>query len=37
MTIVSNEMLEFVKNELTSIVMRLTNITEKGKAQQNII
>jgi len=34
MTTVSNEMVEFVKQELTPIVMRLTNITEEVEASQ---
>lgn len=34
MTTISNEMIEFVQKELTSIVMQLTNITEEAKASQ---
>ena len=34
MTMVSNEMVNFAKKELTSIVMRLANITEEAKASQ---
>lgn len=34
MTTVSKEMIDFAKKELTSIVMRLTNITEEAKASQ---
>lgn len=34
MTIVSKEMIEFVKSELTAIVMRMVNTMEKSKAEQ---
>lgn len=34
MNTVSTEMVEFAKKELTSIVMRLANITEEAKAKQ---
>lgn len=34
MNTVSTEMVEFAKKELTSIVMRLANITEEAKANQ---
>ena len=34
MATISNEMAEFVQKELTSIVMRLANITEETKANQ---
>lgn len=34
MNIVSTEMVEFTQKELTSIVMRLVNITEEAKAKQ---
>lgn len=34
MTTVSKEMIDFAKKEITSIVMRLTNITEEAKASQ---
>ena len=34
MNTVSTEMVEFAKQELTSIVMRLANITEEAKAKQ---
>lgn len=34
MTTVSSEMIAFAKKELTSIVMRLTNITEETKVNQ---
>lgn len=34
MNTVSTEMVEFTKKELTSIVMRLANITEEAKAKQ---
>ena len=33
-TTISNDMLDFIKKELASIVMRLTNITEESKANQ---
>lgn len=34
MTTVSNEMVEFAKKELTSIIMRLVNTIEESKASQ---
>lgn len=34
MTTVSNEMVEFAKKELTSIIMRLVNSIEESKANQ---
>lgn len=34
MTTASNKMIDFAKNELAVIVMRLANITEKAKANQ---
>lgn len=34
MTTVSKEMIDFAKRELTTIVMRLANITEEDKAIQ---
>lgn len=34
MTTVSKEMIDFAKNELTVIVMRLANITEEAKASK---
>lgn len=34
MTTVSNEMTEFAKKELTSIIMRLSNSMEESKANQ---
>lgn len=34
MNTASTEMVEFAKKELTSIVMRLANITEEAKAKQ---
>lgn len=34
MTTVSNEMVEFAKKELTSIIMRLVNSIEVSKANQ---
>lgn len=34
MNTINKEMIDFAKRELTSIVMRLANITEEGKAEQ---
>jgi len=34
MNTINKEMIDFAKKELTSIVMRLANITEEGKAEQ---
>lgn len=34
MTMVSNEMIEFAKTELTSIIMRLVNTIEESRASQ---
>ncbi len=34
MTTVSNEMIEFAKKELTSIIMRLVNSIEESRANQ---
>lgn len=34
MNMINKEMIDFVKKELTSIVMRLANITEESKAEQ---
>lgn len=34
MNMINREMIDFVKKELTSIVMRLANITEESKSEQ---
>lgn len=34
MNMINKEMIDFTKKELTSIVMRLANITEEDKANQ---